>query len=47
MKVKMILKLALDYYSKALKIYQQAVSTTHPELIQTENGIKRCKSKLK
>jgi tetratricopeptide (TPR) repeat protein len=40
-------KLALDYYLKAMKIYHHAVPVTHPELIQTENSIKRCKLKIK
>lgn len=39
--------LALDYYSRALKIYQLTVPATHPELILTENSIKRCKTKKK
>ncbi len=39
-------QMAIDYYSKAIQIYHHAVPLTHPELIQTENSIKRCQSKI-
>jgi tetratricopeptide (TPR) repeat protein len=40
-------ELALDYYLKAMKMSHHTVPVTHPELIQTENSIQRCKSMIK
>jgi hypothetical protein len=38
---------ALSYFHKAAKIYRHSLSSTHPNMIQIEESIKRVSSKVK